>query len=166
MEFETFSGIGRFGGESIYGIQRQIVVPDYLAVFQDGKAVPSGAGPGSRRLLILFVPFHGRGKIQFSLVTLEVLLSQTILLQCFINGLSMGLTYSLMALGLTLIFGMMHIVNFAHGEFLMLGRFLFILSFRILWLELLSQLLFDPDNFRFFLEFFSKNLFFGPSPGR
>lgn len=45
------------------------------------------------------------------------------LLQCLINGLSMGSIYALMALGLTLIFGMMHIVNFAHGEFFMLGSF-------------------------------------------
>jgi branched-chain amino acid transport system permease protein len=46
-----------------------------------------------------------------------------LILQCLLNGLSMGLTYALMALGLTLLFGMMHIVNFAHGELLMLGAF-------------------------------------------
>ncbi len=39
MEFETFSGKGRFGGKSIYGINRQLVIPDYLAVFHNGKAV-------------------------------------------------------------------------------------------------------------------------------
>jgi branched-chain amino acid transport system permease protein len=50
-------------------------------------------------------------------------LDAILLVQCLLNGLSMGLTYALMALGLTLIFGMMHIVNFAHGEFLMLGSF-------------------------------------------
>jgi branched-chain amino acid transport system permease protein len=50
-------------------------------------------------------------------------LNTTLILQCLLNGLSMGLTYALMALGLTLIFGMMHIVNFAHGELLMLGAF-------------------------------------------
>ena len=50
-------------------------------------------------------------------------MNTTLILQCLLNGLSMGLTYALMALGLTLIFGMMHIVNFAHGELLMLGAF-------------------------------------------
>ncbi len=35
----------------------------------------------------------------------------------------MGLIYALVAVGLTLIFGLMEIVNFAHGEFLMLAMF-------------------------------------------
>ena len=40
-----------------------------------------------------------------------------------ISGLLMGLIYALVAVGLTLIFGLMEIVNFAHGEFLMLAMF-------------------------------------------
>jgi branched-chain amino acid transport system permease protein len=39
------------------------------------------------------------------------------------DGLVSGLTYALMAVGLTLIFGIMHVVNFAHGEFLAIGGF-------------------------------------------
>ena len=42
-------------------------------------------------------------------------------LQFFVNGLVTGCFYALIALGLTLIFGMMGIVNFAHGEFFVLG---------------------------------------------
>jgi len=38
-------------------------------------------------------------------------------------GLIMGLIYALMALGLTLIFSILHVVNFAHGEFYMLGGY-------------------------------------------
>jgi branched-chain amino acid transport system permease protein len=38
-------------------------------------------------------------------------------------GVLMGLIFSLIALGLTVIFGVMDIVNFAHGEFLMVGMF-------------------------------------------
>jgi branched-chain amino acid transport system permease protein len=38
-------------------------------------------------------------------------------------GVLMGLIFSLIALGLTVIFGVMDIVNFAHGEFLMIGMF-------------------------------------------
>lgn len=45
LEFETFSGKGRFGGESIYGIKRQLVIPDYLAVFRNGKAVQAATVP-------------------------------------------------------------------------------------------------------------------------
>lgn len=44
-------------------------------------------------------------------------------LQQVTNGLSAGMAYALLALGLTLVFGVLHVVNFAHGEFYMLGGF-------------------------------------------
>ncbi len=44
-----------------------------------------------------------------------------IFFQIIVNGLFTGGIYSLVAVGLTLIYGVMVIVNFAHGEFLMLG---------------------------------------------
>jgi branched-chain amino acid transport system permease protein len=44
-------------------------------------------------------------------------------LQSAIMGVSIGSIYILMALGLTLMFGMMHIINFAHGAIYMLGAF-------------------------------------------
>jgi branched-chain amino acid transport system permease protein len=40
-----------------------------------------------------------------------------------INGVNYALMLMLMALGLTLIFGVMHIINMAHGEFMMLGAY-------------------------------------------
>jgi len=40
-----------------------------------------------------------------------------------LNGVMLGLNYALVALGLTLIFGIMRIVNFAHGEMYMLGGY-------------------------------------------
>lgn len=46
-----------------------------------------------------------------------------ILLQGLASGLLMGFVYALIAAGLSLIFGLMEIVNFAHGEFLMLAMF-------------------------------------------
>lgn len=46
-----------------------------------------------------------------------------ILLQAAANGLLLGGVYGLVSVGLTLVFGVMRIVNFAHGEFLMLGMF-------------------------------------------
>jgi branched-chain amino acid transport system permease protein len=47
--------------------------------------------------------------------------SPEIFFQIIVNGLFTGGIYSLVAVGLTLIYGVMIIVNFAHGEFLMLG---------------------------------------------
>lgn len=43
--------------------------------------------------------------------------------QATVNGLVIGLMYLLMAVGFTLVFGVMRVVNFAHGEFYMLGAF-------------------------------------------
>ena len=40
-----------------------------------------------------------------------------------VNGLALGWIYVLMALGLTLIFGIMHIMQFAHGEIYMIGAY-------------------------------------------
>jgi len=50
--------------------------------------------------------------------------TSTILIQTLLYGLTIGVVYVLMALGFTLIFGVLRIVNFAHGEFYMLGAFL------------------------------------------
>src|SRR5262245_41217054 len=44
-------------------------------------------------------------------------------IQHVVNGLIIGGGYALMGIGLTLIFGIMRVVNFAHGEFYMLGAF-------------------------------------------
>jgi branched-chain amino acid transport system permease protein len=48
---------------------------------------------------------------------------ELIFLQTCINGLILGSLYILVALGLTLIFSIMGIINFAHGEIFMLGGF-------------------------------------------
>ena len=45
------------------------------------------------------------------------------LLQHLVNGLVLGGTYALLGIGLTLIFGLMSVVNFAHGEFYTLGAY-------------------------------------------
>ena len=46
------------------------------------------------------------------------------LMQQVVNSLLIGSVYSLVAIGLTLIWGVMNIINFAHGDFLMLGMFI------------------------------------------
>jgi branched-chain amino acid transport system permease protein len=45
-------------------------------------------------------------------------------IQIMASGLLMGLIYALIAVGLSLIFGLMDVVNFAHGEFLMLAMYM------------------------------------------
>lgn len=50
--------------------------------------------------------------------------SLNLFLQSVVNGILMGGVYSLVAIGLSLIFGVMHIINFAHGSFMMLGMFI------------------------------------------
>ncbi len=50
-------------------------------------------------------------------------ISLTYLLQLTVNGIVLGLLYGLIAVGLALIFGVMEIVNFAHGEIVMIGAF-------------------------------------------
>jgi branched-chain amino acid transport system permease protein len=50
-------------------------------------------------------------------------LSRELIIQAIVSGVLMGLVYALVAVGLSLIFGLMEIVNFAHGEFLMLAMY-------------------------------------------
>lgn len=50
-------------------------------------------------------------------------MSPDIFFQTIINGLFTGSIYALVAIGLTLIYGVMLILNFAHGEFLMIGMY-------------------------------------------
>jgi branched-chain amino acid transport system permease protein len=47
-----------------------------------------------------------------------------ILLQVVVSGLLMGAVYALFSSGLTLIWGMMNVVNFAHGDFVMLAMYI------------------------------------------
>jgi branched-chain amino acid transport system permease protein len=51
------------------------------------------------------------------------MLSPIILGQVLLNGLSLSAIYILIALGFTLLFGIMRVVNFAHGAFAMLGGY-------------------------------------------
>jgi branched-chain amino acid transport system permease protein len=64
----------------------------------------------------------------------------TIFLQLIVSGLLIGFVFSLIAVGLTLIWGVMDILNFAHGDFLMLAMFSSFLMFANLGLDPLLSL--------------------------
>jgi branched-chain amino acid transport system permease protein len=51
-----------------------------------------------------------------------------LLLQVIVGGLLLGAIYALFSSGLTLIWGMMNFINFAHGEFVMLGMYVALLT--------------------------------------
>lgn len=55
----------------------------------------------------------------------------TTVMQLIINGLLLGGIYALIAIGLTLIFGVLEIINFAHGEFLMLSMYVSFWLFKL-----------------------------------
>lgn len=50
--------------------------------------------------------------------------------QTLFTGVSFGLMYFLVAAGLSLIYGIMHILNFAHGQLYMMGAFVFFYAFK------------------------------------
>ena len=62
------------------------------------------------------------------------MLEPGILFASVLNGLTTGAVYALIALGLTLIYGVLHIINFAHGAALMMA--LYGVYFLKLWLGL------------------------------
>ena len=51
-------------------------------------------------------------------------LTPSLLMLQLVTGLALGAIYALLAIGLSLIFGMLTVVNFAHGAFFMVGAFL------------------------------------------
>lgn len=59
----------------------------------------------------------------------------TIVIQLIINGLLLGGIYALISIGLTLIFGVLEIINFAHGEFLMLSMYASYWLFQLLGVD-------------------------------
>lgn len=63
-----------------------------------------------------------------------------LLAQSLVSGLLMGLIYALVAAGLSLIFGLMDVVNFAHGELLMLAMYAAVVLFGVAGLDPLLQL--------------------------
>ena len=63
------------------------------------------------------------------------MLSPAILIPAILNGLLTGAVYALVALGLTLIYGVLHIINFAHGALLSVALFAAFFAYQALGLD-------------------------------
>ncbi len=55
-------------------------------------------------------------------------------LQQLINGVTLGMIYGLIAIGYTMVYGIVGMINFAHGEIYMIGAFIAVISFTVLGL--------------------------------
>jgi branched-chain amino acid transport system permease protein len=63
------------------------------------------------------------------------MISSIILIPAVLNGLMMGAVYALVALGLTLIYGVLHIINFAHGALLTAAMFAAYFAYSVFGLD-------------------------------
>ena len=70
-------------------------------------------------------------------------MSLQLFVQTMLNGFALAMMYVLIASGITLMFGIMHIVNFAHGTIFMLGGFLFFVLVNLLHINFFLSLLID-----------------------
>ncbi|MGB8525862.1 MAG: branched-chain amino acid ABC transporter permease LivH, partial [Rhodoplanes sp.] len=59
-----------------------------------------------------------------------------VFLQQFINGITLGSIYGLIAIGYTMVFGIIGMVNFAHGDVFMVSAFIALVTFLVLTLWL------------------------------
>jgi len=99
-----------------------------------------------------------------------------IFLQSILNGLLIGGVYALVAMGLNLMFGVMKLVNFSHGEFLMAGMYVAVGlaslgtlpgtfgMFGIYWVAIPSMFVMAAVGFAFYLLLLDRAARFGESP--
>jgi len=74
----------------------------------------------------------------------------TVFIQGLTTGILMGCVYAFFAIGFTLVLGVMKVVNFAHGTFVVMGMYLAIFIFTTyLWDPFLSLLIVIPSMFAF-----------------
>ncbi|EDP4288256.1 branched-chain amino acid ABC transporter permease, partial [Campylobacter jejuni] len=50
-------------------------------------------------------------------------MDSTLFLQQLVNGLSLGSMYALIAVGYTMVYGVLRLINFAHGDIMMVGAY-------------------------------------------
>ncbi len=82
-------------------------------------------------------------------------------LQALINGILMGGVYAVMALGLSLIFGVLNIINLAHGNLMVIGMYLSYLLFALLGVDPYLSLI-AIASFLFFIGYLIQRFILNP----
>ncbi len=59
----------------------------------------------------------------------EAGVSMAYFLQQLINGITLGSIYGLIAIGYTMVYGIIGMINFAHGDIFMIGAFISLIAF-------------------------------------
>jgi branched-chain amino acid transport system permease protein len=90
------------------------------------------------------------------------MVSATILVPAVLNGLMTGAVYALVALGLTLIYGVLHIINFAHGALLTAAMFAAFFAHQLFGLDPYIAVLFLTPLF-FLLGYGLQRFVIGPA---
>ena len=90
------------------------------------------------------------------------MVSPVILVPAILNGLMTGAVYALIALGLTLIYGVLHIINFAHGALLTAAMFAAFFAYRLLGLDPYVAAVFLTPLF-FVLGYLLQRFIIGPA---
>jgi branched-chain amino acid transport system permease protein len=90
------------------------------------------------------------------------MLSPAILVPAVLNGLMTGAVYALVALGLTLIYGVLHIINFAHGALLTAAMFAAFFAHKLLGLDPYVAAVFLTPSF-FLLGYGLQRFVIGPA---
>ena len=103
----------RAGGCTVFVVEqnarRALEIADRGYVLRTGRIAVEGRGPELAAHEDLFGHFVGRCVSE--------------LVQNLVDGIGRGSTYALLALGISLIFGVMHLVNFAHAELITVGAY-------------------------------------------
>jgi len=71
-----------------------------------------------------------------------VLINPTLFAQFLVDGLRLGFVYALIALGYTMVYGIVRLINFAHGDVFMVGAFTSFYAIKLMQLHLLPVKLF------------------------
>lgn len=66
---------------------------------------------------------------------------QNLIIQAIISGILLGLIYGLIGMGMNIIYGVMRVVNFAHGEFMIIGSYMVFSMSRVFGINVLESLI-------------------------